>query len=169
MCVVAETFQLVPLPVLAKVAMPNPWYVVVRRADDEQSESTSAVSPLHTRCVDTHITRRAARGSSSMDGSSRCGMSNANHRRSDYWDGRRTERGVRRRLAVGLWRKSRGWRSRQILPYCAPGVIRRQVVDGSGRDCKPHLPTAGPAFGDDGWVRGIAARPGLESTLRQRG
>jgi REP element-mobilizing transposase RayT len=49
MRVVRETWQLVPLPIYAMVAMPNHWHVVVRpQTADQVSEFFRRLTVMHT-------------------------------------------------------------------------------------------------------------------------
>ncbi len=182
MRVVEETWEIVPLPIYAMVAMPNHWHFVVRpETSDQVSEFFRRLTVMHTMRWHAHYktggTGHLYQGRFKSfriqtDGHLLTVMRyvERNPVRADFvelaedwqWSSAfdRFQRADERRwLAIPADpRLPRNWRS------WVNRVETEAQLDSLRRSVKRALP-----FGDDNWTRSSGVRSGLEITTRPRG
>ena len=180
--VVDETWQIVPLPIFAMVAMPNHWHFVVRPTTDEQ------LSEFFRRLTVTHTMRWHARYQTSGTGHLYQGrfksfpIQNDGHLftvmryvernplRAGFTDvaeewpygsayARRHAASERRWLAIP---------DEPPLPRIWRSWVNRPETEAELRAVRTCI-RRGLPFGDDHWVHSSAVRLSLESTTRPRG
>ncbi len=179
---VNETWQLVPLPIYAMVAMPNHWHFVVRPTTDDQ------VSEFFRRLTVMHTMRWHAHYKTGGTGHLYQGRFKSFPIQSDHhlWTVMRYVE--RNPLRANFVEQAEDW-------YWSSASIRRSAsADGTWliAPSDPPLPRTwrawvnspqseaevealreclrrGLPYGDSNWVKSSAARLSLESTLRPRG
>ena len=180
--VVAETWQVVPLPILAMVAMPNHWHFVVRPDSDEQ------VSEFFRRLTVKHTMRWHAHYKTGGTGHLYQGRFKSFPVQSDaylwavmrYVEYNPVRAGFIERAEDWQWgsayarRRPPGERPWLAIPSDPPlprqwrawvNEPQTEAEVNAVRTCiRKGLP-----FGDDQWVKSSVVRLGLESSLRPRG
>ncbi|MFV2068980.1 MAG: transposase [Pirellulales bacterium] len=183
MRVLAETWEIVPLPIFAMVVLPNHWHFVVRPETDEQvSEFFRRLTVTHTMRWHAHY-RTSGTGHLYQDRFKSLPIQNDAHLLTAM---RYVERNpVRAGLvqAAETWQWSSAWQRQQPARKRAkwlsvptdPSLPRqwRRWVNKPQTEAEEKAFQAcikrGSPYGDDKWTKQSAARLGLQSTLRARG
>jgi putative transposase len=181
--VVSETWELVPLPILAMTVMPNHWHFVVRPSKPGQ------VSEFFRRLSVTHCMRWHAHYHTGGTGHLYQGRFKSFPVQSDEHLLMVMRYVERNPLRAGLveaaedWRWSSAWARRQAdesarrwlsapsdpsLPRTWRAWVSRPQSEAEIEAVRSCIRRGSP-FGDTKWVRQSAARLSLQSTLRPRG
>ncbi len=183
MRVVNETWQIVPLPIFAMVAMPNHWHFVVRPTTDDQ------VSEFFRRLTVTHTMRWHAHYKTSGTGHLYQGrfksfpiQGNAHlfavmrYVERNPIRARFVQRAEDWRWSSAFHRQQHGQQRARWLAVPGDPPLPRQWRSWVNKpqteaeeDAIRACVNRGTPFGDDKWRKQSAARLGLASTLRSRG
>jgi putative transposase len=183
MGVVDETWCVVPIPILAMVAMPNHWHFVVRPTDDRQ------VTEFFRRLTVTHTMRWHAHYQTSGTGHLYQGRFKSFPVQGDehlLTVMRYVERNPVRANLIQLaeqWQWSSAWhrqqaKSKQVawlshldeprLPRQWRALVNKPQTEAEQKAIQNCI-VRGCPFGDDHWRTQSATRLGLTSTLNKRG
>lgn len=180
--VMNETWEAVPLPILAMTVMPNHWHFVVKPTDDEQ------VSNFFRRLSVTHTMRWHAHYGTGGSGHLYQGRFKSFLIQSDEHLLTVMRYVERNALRASLCQRAEDWK-------WGTAFLRRQPADDRPWLITPDDPPLprqwrslvnkpqtqaevdairtcihrGCPFGDDRWVKNSVVRLGLESTVRPRG
>jgi putative transposase len=180
--VLNETWAIVPLPILAFIAMPNHWHFVVRPTSDDQ------VSEFFRRLTVTHTMRWHAHYHTGGSGHLYQGRFKSFPVQADEHLLTVMRYAERNALRAGLAARSEDWRWGTLHLRSQPVEVRPWLILPSD----PNLPRRwiemvnrpqsvaevealrrsvqrGTPFGSEVWCRSSAIRLGLESTIRPRG
>ena len=180
--VLNETWQIVPLPVFAMVAMPNHWHFVVRPTQDDQ------VSDFFRRLTVMHTMRYHARYKTGGTGHLYQGRFKSFPIQRDehlLTVMRYVERNPVRANFVDLaeeWQWGSAYARQQSAdksPWLAPPIdpplprqwrswVNKAETDAELKSLRACIQRGLP-FGDDRWIKSSTVRLGLESTTRPRG
>jgi putative transposase len=179
---VTETWEILPLPIYAMVAMPNHWHFVVR------PETSDQVSEFFRRLTVMHTMRWHAHNATGGTGHLYQGRFKSFPIQSDghlLTVMRYVERNPVRANFIELaedWHWSSAYARRQpaddhrwLAVPDDPPLPRNwrswvnKVETESELTSLRHSVRRGLPFGDDQWTRSSAVRPGLETTTRPRG
>jgi putative transposase len=183
MCVLDETWRIVPLPIFAMVAMPNHWHFVVRPDEDDQ------VSEFFRRLTVTHTMRWHAHYETGGTGHLYQGRFKSFPVQDDEHLLRVLRYVERNPLRANLVERAEDWHWGSAWARRQRGSAACSWLDLPGDPPMPrqwrawvnkpqteaevnairHCIRRGTPYGSDHWVRSSAVRLGLESTLRPRG
>ncbi len=183
MRVVDETWQIVPIPIVAMVVMPNHWHFVVRPTNDDQ------VSEFFRRLTVTHTMRWHAHYQTSGTGHLYQGRFKSFPIQDDehlLTVMRYVERNPLRANLIELaesWKWGSAWQRQQsktkqaawltdpiepALPRQWRALVNKPQTEAEHAAIRKCIMRGCP-FGDDQWKSQSATRLGLQSTLNKRG
>jgi putative transposase len=182
MRVLDETWQIVPLPIFAMVAMPNHWHFVVRpETADQVSEFFRRLTVMHTMRWHAHY-KTGGTGHLYQGRFKSFPIQSDNHLLTVM---RYVERNPVRANLTELaeeWKWSSAYRRRRFpegspwlaipndppLPRNWRSWVNKVETDAELQSLRNSVKRGLP-FGDAQWIRSSAVRLGLESTTRPRG
>jgi len=181
MRVIDETWQQVPLRILAMVVMPNHWHFVVKPSTDNE------VSEFFRRLTVTHTMRWHARYNTGGSGHLYQGRFKSFPIQSDQHLLTVMRYVERNPLRANLIDQAEGWQwstawvrrqpeqpawlwhpKKQALPRNWRSLVNKPQTEAELQALRRSVKRGSP-FGSDRWIKRAATRLGLESTLRPRG
>jgi putative transposase len=179
--VVDETWEHVPLPILAMVVMPNHWHFVVKPAADDQ------VSNFFRRLALTHTMRWHAHYRTSGTGHVYQGRFKCFPIQSDKHLLTVMRYVERNALRANFCQRAEDWRwgtaflrqtnplppwllipTDPALPHQWPSLVNKPQTQAE-LDAIRNCIRRGSPFGDERWIKSSVVRLGLETTRRPRG
>jgi putative transposase len=182
MRVLDETWQIVPLPIFAMVAMPNHWHFVVRpESSDQVSEFFRRLTVMHTMRWHAHY-KTGGTGHLYQGRFKSFPIQNDNHLLTvmryverNPLRAKLIERAEEWKWSSAYVRRRSSEESRWLSQPDAPLLPRNwrswvnKVETNAELQSLRNSVTRGLPFGDAQWTQSSAVRLGLESTTRPRG